>query len=160
MHRSILAGIPVSAVMRRDPISVTPALTLDRLLNEYFLRYYFRDFPVVDERRLVGCVWLDALRDKTGPALARQQVSDVMHECGEDSIISPEADASRALRKMQRGRRGHLLVSRDGQLVGVLSLRDLLSFLGIRQELERLTSRDGRAGADAASRLPFASRNS
>ncbi|WP_418219764.1 hypothetical protein [Bradyrhizobium icense] len=61
---------------------------------------------------------------------------------------------------MQRGRRGHLLVSRDGQLVGVLSLRDLLSYLGIRQEFEQLTSRDGRAGANVARRVPSASRNS
>ncbi|ANW00901.1 site-2 protease family protein [Bradyrhizobium icense] len=160
VRRSILAGIPVSAVMRRDPISVAPALTLDRLLDEYFLRHYFKEFPVVDDRRLVGCVSLEALRDKAAPTLARQQVSGVMQVCGEDNTISPETDASRALYKMQRGRRDHLLVARDGQLVGVLSLRDLLSYLGIRQELEQLTSRDGRAGTIVARRAPFASRNS
>lgn len=142
VQRSMLAEVPVSAVMRTDPISVTPELALDRLLNDYFLRYYFKDFPVLEGGRLVGCVSLESLRDRAKTALATQRVVDVMDACGEDNTIAPDAEAGRALQKMQRGRKSRLLVSREGQLVGVLSLRDLLSYLGIRQEIERLTPAD------------------
>lgn len=148
VHTSMLAGIPVSAVMRRDPVTVQPSLSLTRLLNDYFLRHYFKDFPVVDGGRVVGCVSLASLREQSDGPLATVTVGDVMQPCSEENTIAPEADASRALQKMQRGTKSRLLVMRDDRLVGILSLRDLLNYLGIRQEIDQITTRgDGWSGS-------------
>lgn len=50
--------------------------------------------------------------------------------------IPPNADAMEALAKMQRSGLSRLLVTEQDQLVGILSLRDLLSFLNLKIELE------------------------
>jgi CBS domain-containing protein len=50
--------------------------------------------------------------------------------------IPPDADAVDALAKMQRGGLSRLLVTEHDNLVGILSLRDLLSFLNLKIELE------------------------
>ena len=142
VHRSMLAGVPVSALMRANPITVTPDLRLDRLLIDYFLRYYFREFPVVEGARVIGCVSLEGLRQRSGDALATQSVGDVMQPCGQDKTIPPDADASRALQKMQRSSKSRLFVTRDTELLGIISLRDLLNYLGIRREIEQLNFRD------------------
>lgn len=152
LQRSMLADMPVSAVMRRDPISVAPDLTLERLLNDYFLRHYFKDFPVTQDDRLVGCISLDALRGRTKESLARDKVRDAMQPCGEENTVSPDAKATRALQRMQRNGKTRLIVMHGDRLAGILSLRDLLGYLSIRAEVEQSSAAEHRQVGSLATR--------
>lgn len=71
-----------------------------------------------------------------------------MEPCGPDHTVTEDTEAARALGLMQRTGRSRLFVVRDGHLVGVLSLRDLLNYLSLRSDLER------KSGAHPASPLP------
>jgi CBS domain containing-hemolysin-like protein len=50
--------------------------------------------------------------------------------------IAPDSDALQALGKMRRTGSSRLLVAEGDRLVGILSLKDLLSFLHVNIELE------------------------
>jgi hypothetical protein len=63
----------------------------------------------------------------------RRTVAEIMEPC---NTISPETDALEAMTKMQRTGRSPLLVVDRGQLVGILSLRDLLEFLTLKLQFE------------------------
>ncbi len=54
----------------------------------------------------------------------------------EENSIPEETNALEAINRMNRLRRSRLLVTRDGQVVGVLALNDLMTFLSLKPELE------------------------
>ena len=54
---SKIEGVTVSDVMDREPIAIPANSTVEQALNEYFLRYRYDWFPVVDDRGLfIGVV--------------------------------------------------------------------------------------------------------
>ena len=84
---------------------------------------------------MLGCVRLAAVAGIERERWPWQTVGSIMEPCTEDTVISPDADASTALQKMQRTGQSRLLVAEGTTLVGVLSLRDLLNFLSVRIDL-------------------------
>lgn len=130
-----LSGIPVERLMRREVVAVPPDLPVERLIADYFFRHFYKSFPVMRDGRLLGVVDADAVKQIEDPAVVR--VADIMRPAGEDSIVAPDTDSAPALVTMQRTGRTRLLVVDRGRLVGVLSLRDLMSYLALRQELGR-----------------------
>jgi Zn-dependent protease/CBS domain-containing protein len=141
-----LSGIPVERLMRREVVAVAPDLAVERLIADYFYRHFYKSFPVVDGGRLVGVVDADAVKRVEDPAGMR--VADIMRPAGAESVVAPDTDTARALVTMQRSGRTRLLVLDHGRVVGVLSLRDLMSYLSLRQQLGRPEPSpvEGRAG--------------
>ena len=133
--RDVFAGSPVRRFMRRDPVTVDPDLSVERLVDDYVYRYYFKSFPVTSRGQLLGCVRLARVVETERERWPWQSVGSVMEPCTEDTIIGPDADASAALEQMQRTGQSRLLVTENGMLVGVLSLRDLLNFLSVRMDI-------------------------
>jgi len=66
----------------------------------------------------------------------QRTVAEIMEPCSEDNTVAPETDTLEAMTKMQRTGRSPLLVVSRGQLLGILSLRDLLELLTLGLELE------------------------
>ncbi|MDH3234221.1 MAG: CBS domain-containing protein, partial [Alphaproteobacteria bacterium] len=133
--RSALSGTPVRRFMSSKVIWVPPELPLDRLIEDYFYSYYYTTFPVCDDGRLVGCVSLKSVKIAIAEHISMRTVASAMDACPEDQTVDPDTDSAEALRQMQRAGVSRLFVTKDGQLVGILALRDLLSFLAIRAEL-------------------------
>jgi CBS domain-containing protein len=63
-------------------------------------------------------------------------VADILQPCSEENTISPDADAMKALSRMNRNKVSRLMVTENGELRGILSLKDLLDFLSLKVELE------------------------
>ena len=51
--------------------------------------------------------------------------------------MRPDADVLDAWNRMSRGGRSRLLVVENGELVGILSLRDLMQYLSLKFDLEQ-----------------------
>ena len=133
LARQILAGHPVSRFMNRRPITVSPELSVRELVEDYVYRYHHKVLPVVRDGRLLGCVTTAQVgEDQWG----RRTVAEIMEPCSEENTISPETDALEAMTKMQRTGRSPLLVVDRGQLVGMLSLRDLFGYLTLKLQFE------------------------
>ncbi len=133
--RDAFAGRPVRRFMRQDPVTVDPDLSIERLVDDYVYRYYFKSFPVTSGGRLLGCVRLQRIVETERERWPWQTVGAVMEPCTGDMIIGPDADASAALEQMQRTGQSRLFVTEGSALIGVLSLRDLLNFLSVRIDL-------------------------
>jgi Zn-dependent protease len=124
---SRIEGMRVSDVMDAEPVAVPEELPLDRTLDEYFLRYRWPWFPVVDAaHHFLGLV----VRDKADevPEISRttSHVSDLLER--DDGTFQVRDDApldsllsSRALRRF-----GALMaVDADGRLSGVITLEQV-----------------------------------
>lgn len=134
--QAALSGIAVNRFMRREPIAISPGLPLDNLVEDYFYRFYFKNFPVTEHGRLIGCISIHQIKGIDKARWPMLQVRSVMEPCSVDNTVSEDSEAAHALGIMQRTGRSRLFVARDGYLVGVLALRDLLDYLSLRLDLE------------------------
>ncbi|MCS6975881.1 MAG: site-2 protease family protein [Gemmatales bacterium] len=135
--RQILGGEPVARFMTREPIVVPPDIDLRRLVEDYMYRYHRKMFPVAANGRLQGVISTQELARIPREEWDIRTVGEVMRQDLENCSIPPTADALQALSRMQHhGCSRLLVVDSQGNLVGVVSLKDLLRFLDLKLELE------------------------
>jgi Zn-dependent protease/CBS domain-containing protein len=134
--RQILQGEPVSRFMNRDPIVVHPSLSLLDWVEEYVYRYHHKAFPVVVVGRLEGLISTRHLANFPREEWEMHTVAEAMQTNLDNITLAPDADALSALERMQGQGAERLLVTENGRLVGLISLRDLLAFLHLKLELE------------------------
>jgi Zn-dependent protease/CBS domain-containing protein len=124
---SKIEGVRVSDVMDAEPVAISADIPVARALEEYFLRYRWPWFPVVDERsRFIGLVE----RERAERVPDERQALFTVRE-----IMSPEEKAFRVhtddplealLGSEPLQRAGALIaVDRDGRLRGVVTLDHL-----------------------------------
>ena len=134
LMRQMLRGKPVSRFMTGEPIVVPPGSDLRNWVENYVYRYHRKMFPVVSNDHLEGAISTQALARYPREEWDQHTVAEAMEKDVETISMSPDADALDALGKMQRTGSSRLLVMDGEHLVGIVSLKDLLSFLNLKLE--------------------------
>lgn len=137
LDRDVLGRRPIKRFMRQPVVGVPPDLPIDSLIDDYFYRYYFKSFPVVERERLVGTVDIRDVQAVSPENRAGLIVESVMRDLGREDAVALDATAADAIGLMRRSGRARVYVVDRGRLVGVVSLRDLLNFLDLRMRLDR-----------------------
>lgn len=134
--RQFFEGEPVSRFMIRDPIVAPADITVQQLLDDYIYGHHHDLFPVTSDDRLLGCVGIAEVKTVPREKWDWTAVRDIMAGCSAENTISPDEDAVRALSLMRRTGNSRLMVVRDGRLVGLVTLKDLLHLISIKMDLE------------------------
>ena len=121
-----IEGLRVADVMDSEPVAVPAELPLDRAFDEYFLRYGWPWFPVVDANgRLVGVVIRDTVEGlpeavRPGRAVASVMATDAANSSLRVGIEEP-LESLLGLEGLQR--LGAIMaVDRNGVLRGIVTL--------------------------------------
>ena len=135
--RGSLHGVPVSRIMRREIVTVPADTPVQKLVDDYFYRHFYKVFPVVDATgRPVGVIGLKNAGHANRDDWRSVRTSEIMKPLSEDNTVSSNAPAYKVLQMMQRRQNSRLLVV-DGQtLRGMVTMRDIMSYLAVRDELE------------------------
>jgi len=137
----ILQGEPIRRFMNTNPVTVSPAISLEDLVENYIYRYHYKMFPVVNEaNELLGCITTREVKNVPRSEWGRNSVQAAMRVYCDDDTVTPDTDAIKALAKMRKSQNSRLMVVQDGHLLGVLTLKDLLEFLSAKLEMESGTS--------------------
>ena len=134
--REALRGVPVRRIMTANPITAPSGITVARLIDDYVYRHHRSMYPVVDGGRLVGCVSMHDIKRLPRERWSATTVGEIMQPCTEAPPIRPDQDAMDVLSLMSRTRNARLPVTDGERLVGVVTLRDLMSFLAVKLDLE------------------------
>jgi Zn-dependent protease/predicted transcriptional regulator len=135
--RKALEGEPIRRFMKTDPVTVSPLVSLEQLVEDYVYKYHFKMFPVVeDSDRLLGCVTTKQVKEIPRQDWGRKTVGEVASQCSPENTIEPQADAMKAISIMNRTGNSRLMVVEGGHLVGIIALKDLLELLSLKVELE------------------------
>lgn len=134
--RRNLEGETVRRFMQSDAVVVPRAISVADMVEQYVYKYHFKFFPVVDNGRLVGCVSTQQIKELPQAEWPRQSVGSIAAPCSSENAVTPDTDAIEAMALMNRAGVSRLLVIEDGQLVGIIALKDLLRFLALKVELE------------------------
>jgi Zn-dependent protease len=122
-----ISSLRVSDVMDREPVAIPDELSVEQALDEYFLRYRWPWFPVVDAaHRFLGLVVRDKADEVPETSRTTSYVSDLLER--DDGTFQVRDDApldsllsSRALRRF-----GALMaVDADGRLSGVITAEQI-----------------------------------
>jgi Zn-dependent protease len=135
--RTVLGGEPVRRFMKTDPVTVHPDMSIEELVDSYVYRYHYKMFPVViGSNQLAGCVTTQQVKTVPRDEWRRHTVMDVMQPPSPRNTVGPDTDAMSALQLMSTTRTSRLLVAERGTLVGIIVLKDLLSLLSLKLDLE------------------------
>jgi Zn-dependent protease len=118
-----ISNLRVADIMDREPVSIPDALSVEQALDEYFLRYRWPWFPVVDAaHRFLGLVVRDKADEVPEISRATSLVSDLLER--DDGTFQVRADAplDSLLGNQNLRRFGALMaVDADGRLCGVIT---------------------------------------
>jgi len=135
--RQLLEGERVRDFMNAQPVTVPHDLDIRRFVEDYVYKHHFKLFPVVEDGRLVGCVSTRQVKEVPRDEWSRLNIKTLLQRCDQTNTITPDADATEALSRMNQEGASRLMVVEDGdRLVGVLSLKDLMGFLSLKIDLE------------------------
>jgi Zn-dependent protease len=122
-----LEGLSVADVMDAEPVAIPADLPLDRAYDEYFLRYGWPWFPVVEsDGRLAGLVTEQSVSSLPEAVRSGRTVASVMaadSANGDSSLrVAAEEPLEALLGREGLVRLGALMaVDRDGRLAGVVT---------------------------------------
>ena len=119
--------------MDSEPVAIPSDATVERALDEYFLRYRWPWFPVVDAaERFVGVIKLGAAEAVPEANRASRTVSELLADDGgapssrEDELVRSDAPIETLLANLELRRLGGLAaVDADGRLKGVVTLEQV-----------------------------------
>lgn len=135
--KKALEGLRVRDVMSKGAVTIDGSATVAEAVDGYFLKHHFVSFPVVSGGRVEGLLLLNSVRAVEKDQWETTLVRDVMQPLGPADILSPDDAASEALGRMVSGTSGRFPVLKDGELVGIISRRDIMKMLEFKSGLGR-----------------------
>lgn len=136
LSRCTLQRESIRRFMETNPVTVSPSVTLAQLAEEYIYRYHFKMFPVVKDGKLIGGVTTRQVKDIPREKWEQTKVEDILTTCSTENILSSKDDAIKALTLMRKTDNSRLMVVDGGNLVGIVTLKDMLQFLSLKMDLE------------------------
>lgn len=116
----------VEQVMQKNPIVVSPTLSIQELIDDYFWRYQYGSFPVGVDDGALGIVTFSDARKVQAEDRSRIHVSEILHHIGPELRARLDESLLDAFRKATTNGVGRLIVTdEDGKILGYLSLRDI-----------------------------------
>jgi Zn-dependent protease len=118
-----IEGVRVYDVMDREPVAIPGELSVERALDEYFLRYRWPWFPVVgDAHRFLGLLERDRADEVPEVSRATSLVADLLQQGDDDYKIRDDAPLDTLLGNQNLRRFGALMaVDAEGRLAGVIT---------------------------------------
>lgn len=133
-----LQGHSVADFMVPNPISVSSGLTIRELVENYLYTHHHKLYPVIDNGMLKGVIEVKDVKRVTPDKWDNTLVANVMQGVGRSNTVPDNMDALEALGHLRKLKRSRVLVlARGGELLGVLTLKDMLDFFAMKSDLER-----------------------
>jgi Zn-dependent protease len=123
---SRISDVRVADVMDREPVAIPGDLSVERALDEYFLRYRWPWFPVVDAaHRFLGLIERDKADEVPEVSRANSHVSDLVdHDIG--LFVRDDTPLDSLLANQNLRRLGALMaVDAEGRLSGVITIEQV-----------------------------------
>lgn len=133
--RKTLEGEKVERFMKKDPVTAPASLSLQELVEDYIYTYHHKMYPVVERGKLLGCITTRQVKEVPRERWQQRTVGEALSGCSPENTVGPGMDALKALSIMRRTGNSRLMVVDAGQLVGIVSLKDIMGFLSMKFDI-------------------------
>ncbi|MBD6619391.1 CBS domain-containing protein [Komarekiella sp. 'clone 1'] len=135
--RTSLEGVKAREIMTPYPETVNADLTLQDLVDKYFLSRRYQSFPVTQDSHPIGIITLNQVKDVPREEWVYRTVKDTMIPTDKRVIARPEEEMSQVLEKMQESGVRRVLVTQNSSLKGIITANDVASWLQRQRDLGR-----------------------
>ncbi len=132
---SVFRGVTVGEVMNPKPVTVPANISLQQLIDAYFLPGALRYALVMQADHLAGLITLSDIRHIPRERWANVPVSQAMIPLERLHVVSPQQSLSDVLPLMAGRDVNQLPVVQNGALVGILSRDAIVQYLEVRRGL-------------------------
>ena len=115
--------------MSPEPETVSPDLSLDALVHEYFLRRPYNSFPVASGGLLIGLITLGRVKQLPREDWQTKTVADIMTPLDETLVVGPETPMTTVLERMRKSETRLALVAHEREVLGIISGTDITRWL-------------------------------
>lgn len=131
--RVALSGTSVRDVMVRAVVTVSPKLSLQTAVEEFFVAYGYGGFPVLEEGQVVGLIAVEDVQAVSQGLWSWRTVADVMRPASPELFIAPDASMMQAMERMVRTSFDRLVVIDAGRPVGLITRSAVARFLQLHK---------------------------
>lgn len=136
--QDVMAGHRVAQAMRAHCVTVPADMALQELVDRFVLGSGQRSFLVERDGQIAGLATLHQIRAVPTQKWAATRVDQAMLPMEKAKSIEADAELWTALQVMDRNGVNQLPVTRERQVVGMLSREDIITFLRTISELKVL----------------------
>ncbi len=134
--RRSLEGEKVSRFMVNNPVTISPDVSIEELVEDYIYKHHYKMYPVVKGEKLLGCITLKQVKEIPKEERANRKAGELLKACSRENSISPDEDVMKALSLMRKTNSSRLMVVDKDKLVGVIALKDIMELLSLKVDLE------------------------
>ena len=127
-----LSGIKVKDIMVTDLKTLSPSITIDKAVDEYFLRYGYGGFPVIDDGKFLGIVTLKEVKNIPREDWGRVKASDILVPHDKKWEVSIDDDVIKALELMIKEDKGRVVVTEKDRIIGLITRNGIARYVQIR----------------------------
>jgi len=127
-----LSGIKVKDIMVTDLKTLSPSITIDKAVDEYFLRYGYGGFPVIDDGKFLGIVTLKEVKNIPREDWGRVTASDILVPHDKKWEVSINDDVIKALELMIKEDKGRVVVTEKDRIIGLITRNGIARYVQIR----------------------------
>ena len=135
MVRNALGGETVKNLMKK-PVYVPGDISLREMVEDYVYKHHFKMFPVREGQSLKGCVTTRQVGEIDKENWPDINVREITRKCSLDNTAAPDEDVIQVMARMNRTGQSRMMVVENGELKGIISLKDIMAYLSARMELE------------------------
>ena len=132
-----IKGIKVRDIMNENIVNVTKDITIQDLVDDYFMKYRFGRFPVIEDektQRFIGVISLHDIKGVSKEEWPEVKIGDIVKSVSESEKVDMSMEISDAIKKMVKNNLGHLVVMSGDKLRGIITKSDVMRFIRIRSE--------------------------
>lgn len=133
--KTVLDDVPASRLMTRDLVDVPSGITVQQAVDDYFMRHNYNAFPVQGERGDTGLVTMKRVRELPRDRWSNTRIDDITEPLSEMCTVPPSGAAGEVVDKLMKGEVGRVVVVDEGEVVGLITPRDLVRWLERAREL-------------------------
>lgn len=133
--QDLLAGIKVKDLMSKDPVCVSPEMTISQVVDDYFMKHRFTSFPVCRSGRVLGITTLNSVKGIPRENWGEKTIQSAITRIPDEFVLHPEDEAVDAMRKIITSDLGRLPVVQGDRIVGILSRKDVMTLLVVKADL-------------------------
>jgi Zn-dependent protease/predicted transcriptional regulator len=133
--QELLKGHVASEIMTRDCQTVSPDLTIEKLVNENVLASGRRCFPVAEGGRVEGLVTVSDVQRVPRDQWNMKPVRDAMTPLEKLKSVKPDEDLNTVLKTLAQNDINQVPVVQDRNIVGIVARDSILNFINLRAQL-------------------------
>lgn len=131
--RVSLTTTQVREVMVHHVVSVSPELTVQDVVDQYFVAHGFSGFPVCEEGQILGVITVDDVQVVPKGLWTWRKVREVMRPATAAIMIPSDWSVMQAMERMAQTGVDRLVVMEDDVMVGLITRSSIAQFLQLHR---------------------------